>query len=119
MRGSPQQRLAAWFHRRGWSDLLIAMPYGWLLLFFQLPFLIVFAMSFATRTASAPPFGYGGDNPLVNLAGYARLFSDDLYIRAFGTSVLNAAVATIFCLALGYPMALGLTGWQKAGATSC
>ena len=42
--------LSAWFHRRGWRDLLIGIPYAWLTLFFLIPFLIVVAMSLATRT---------------------------------------------------------------------
>jgi putrescine transport system permease protein len=98
-----------WFDRRGWSDLIIGTPYVWLLLFFFLPFLIVLAMSFATRTPTAPPFSFGGDHPWINLEGYARLFQDSLYIRAYLTSVGNALVATLFCLLIGYPMALGLT----------
>ena len=102
-------RFARWFNRSGWRSLIIGAPYLWLLLFFFLPFLIVLAISVATRTPTAPPFGYGGAVPVVNFAGYARLFQDDLYIRAFLTSLGNAAVATIFCLLLGYPMALGLT----------
>jgi putrescine transport system permease protein len=101
--------LAQWFHRRGWRDLTIAVPYLWLLVFFLLPFLIVVAMSLATRTPTAPPFGFGGENPVLNLQGYERLFTDSLYIRAFLTSIINAAVATALCLLLGYPMALGLT----------
>jgi putrescine transport system permease protein len=101
--------IAAWFNRRGWSDLIIALPYLWLLVFFLIPFFIVLSISFATRTPTAPPFGFGGENPALNLHGYARLFQDDLYIRAFLTSLKNAAVATLLCLALGYPMALGLT----------
>ena len=64
----------SWFNRRGWSDAIISAPYVWLLVFFLLPFLIVVAMSVATRTPTAPPFGYGGDNPVLNFAGYARLF---------------------------------------------
>jgi putrescine transport system permease protein len=108
--------LARWFHRRGWADLIVGLPYLWLLLFFLVPFLIVVAMSVATRTPTAPPFGYGGENPVVNLEGYARLVQDGLYLRAFLTSVGNAALATLFCLMLGYPMALALTrlsrGWR-------
>lgn len=103
------QGIAKWFNRRGWSDLIIALPYFWLLVFFLFPFLIVLALSFATRTPTAPPFGFGGDNPILNTEGYARLFQDNLYIRAFLTSLKNAAVATVLCLALGYPMALALT----------
>jgi len=101
-------RLARWFNRRGWSDLIIGAPYLWLLVFFLVPFVIVLAMSFATRTPTAPPFGYGGPNPVINLAGYARLASDSLYLRALTTSITNAGMATLLCLLLGYPMALGL-----------
>ena len=109
--------IARWFHRRGWSDMVIGLPYVWLLIFFLIPFLIVVGMSFATRTSTAPPFGFGGENPLINLTGYARLFTDTLYIRAVVTSLTNAAGAMVLCLLIGYPMALGLTrvdrGWRN------
>ena len=98
-----------WFNRRGWRDIILGVPYVWLLLWFLLPFLIVLAMSFATRTPTAPPFGYGGDNPILNTEGYARLWNDTLYVRALGTSLANAALAMVLCLLIGYPMALGLT----------
>jgi putrescine transport system permease protein len=113
MAAGRHSRLSEWFNRRGWSDVIISAPYLWLLLFFLLPFLIVVAMSVATRTPSAPPFGYGGENPVLNFAGYARLFHDDLYIRAFVTSLTNAFVATMLCLLIGYPMALDLTRMQR------
>ena len=104
-----QGRIGDWFHRRGWRQAIIAVPYLWLIVFFLAPFAIVLAMSFATRTPTAPPFGFGGDNPVVNTGSYLRLLQDDLYIRAFLISVGNAALATVFCLIIGYPMALGLT----------
>ncbi|MDW4549395.1 ABC transporter permease [Defluviimonas sp. D31] len=98
-----------WFNRRGWIKITIATPYVWLSLFFLLPFVIVIAMSFATRTPTAPPFSFGGDYPVMNTNHYARLFSDDLYIRAYLNSIGNATLATLMCLLIGYPMALGLT----------
>ncbi len=101
--------LKAWFDRRGWSDLIVGLPYLWLVLFFLLPFLIVVAMSVATKTPTAPPFSFGGEHPWVNLDGYARLFEDPLYLRSFLISLGNAATATFFCLLIGYPMALALT----------
>ncbi|HMO08749.1 MAG TPA: ABC transporter permease [Paracoccaceae bacterium] len=108
--------IPGWFNRRGWRDLIIAVPYLWLVLLFLVPFLIVLAMSVATRTPTQPPFGYGGENPWINLEGYARLFTDTLYLRSFLISLVNAGVATILCLLIGYPMALGLTrvgpGWR-------
>jgi putrescine transport system permease protein len=109
--------LSRWFNARGWAQIIIGAPYLWLLAFFLVPFLIVVAMSFATRTPTAPPFGFGGVNPVLNLEGYGRLFTEDLFLRAFLTSIVNAAVATLFCLLIGYPMALGLTrvsqGWRN------
>ncbi len=106
-----------WMDRRGWSDIIIGAPYVWLVVFFLLPFLIVVAMSVATKTPTAPPFSFGGDHPLINLEAYRRIFTDDLYLRAFLTSLGNAAVATVLCLLLGYPMALALTrmsrGWRN------
>jgi putrescine transport system permease protein len=107
-------RLKAWFDRTGWSDLIIGLPYVWLILFFLLPFLIVVAMSVATKTPTAPPFSFGGEHPWINLGGYARLFGDALYVRAFLISLMNAATATFFCLLLGYPMALALTRVSKS-----
>ena len=101
--------LKAWFDRRGWADLIVGLPYLWLALFFLLPFLIVVAMSVATKTPTAPPFSFGGEVPWVNLDGYARLLRDPIYLRAFLISLGNAATATVLCLLLGYPMALALT----------
>jgi putrescine transport system permease protein len=101
--------LAGWFHRQGWRGAIIGTPYVWLVLFFFLPFLIVVAMSLATRTTTAPPFAFVTEWPFVDPANYARLFEDPLYVRAFFISVWNATLATLLCLLIGYPMALGLT----------
>ena len=98
-----------WFHRRGWRDLIIGLPYLWLVVFFLIPFAIVIAMSVATKTATAPPFSFGGAHPWVNLETYHRLLSEPIYLRAFLISLMNAAATTFFCLLLGYPMALALT----------
>jgi len=111
------QRFSRWFDAKGWSALIIGLPYLWLVVFFLLPFLIVLAMSFATKTPTAPPFSFGGEHPWLNLGSYGRLLTDGLYTRAFATSLLNALIATIFCLLIGYPMALALTrvrpGWRN------
>lgn len=109
-----RKRLAQWFDRKGWSDLMIATPYVWLLLFFLIPFLIVVAMSLATKTATAPPISFGGEYPLVNFQGYVRAVTDWLYFRAFITSLVSAGIATVLCLLIGYPMALALTRVSKS-----
>lgn len=106
-----------WFHRRGWRDLIIGLPYLWLVVFFLIPFAIVIAMSMATKTPTAPPFSFGGEHPWVNLETYHRLESEPLYLRAFLISLTNAAATTVFCLLLGYPMALALTRVSRASRT--
>jgi putrescine transport system permease protein len=67
-----------WFDRRGWRDLIIGLPYVWLVVFFLIPFAIVIAMSVATKTPTAPPFSFGGDHPWVNLQTYHRLVTEPL-----------------------------------------
>ena len=113
----PDNALSRWFNRKGWSDIMIGLPYLWLVVLFLLPFLIVVAMSVATKTPTAPPFSIGGDAAWVNLDSFRRLVTDDLYVRAFLTSLGNAFVAMVLCLLLGFPMALGLTrvssGWRN------
>jgi putrescine transport system permease protein len=109
-----RDRFSDWFDRKGWAVILIGAPYLWLAVFFLLPFLIVVAMSVATNTPTAPPFSFGGEHPLVNPRAYERVVSDSLYLRAFLTSVVNALVAAVLCLLIGYPMALGLTRVSKS-----
>ena len=50
----------------------------------------------------------------MRFENYARLFTDSLYIRAAGISLYNAAVATVLCLLIGYPMALAITRVNKS-----
>lgn len=109
-----RSRLSRWFDAKGWPLLLIGVPYGWLVLLFLLPFLIVVAMSVATNTPTAPPFSFGGEHPWINLEPFSRVLTDGLYLRAFLTSILNAFVAMVCCLIVGYPMALGLTRVSKS-----
>lgn len=107
-------RFQRWFDSKGWIILLIGTPYVWLIALFLLPFLIVLAISVATNTPTAPPFSFGGEHPWVNWNSFARIATDGLYLRAFLTSILNAFLAMILCLAIGYPMALGLTRVSKS-----
>jgi putrescine transport system permease protein len=110
-------RFSRWFDAKGWTRLVIGAPYVWLVVFFLFPFLIVVVMSVATKTPTAPPFSLGGDHPWINPGAFARVLTDGLYLRAFLTSLLNAALSAAICLLIGYPMALGLTrvsrGWRN------
>jgi putrescine transport system permease protein len=80
---------------------VIAVPYAWLVVFFLLPFVLVLAIALGTNDPdSAPPVALG-----FSLENFARLFTDKLYVAAWLSSLRIAAVSTLGCLLLGYPMA--------------
>jgi len=97
-----------WIDRKAWRDFIVAIPYVWLLFFFLLPFFIVIAMSFARSLIAVPPFEYEQQWPYVVFDNYHRLFTDGRYLNAYAISIINAGFATVLCLIIGYPMALGI-----------
>ena len=97
-----------WLDRNAWRDIIIATPYVWLVLFFVVPFFIIIAMSLAESVIAQPPFRFAEAWPYVTFDNFARLFSDQVYLRGYLTSLRNALIATGLCLILGYPMALGI-----------
>jgi putrescine transport system permease protein len=62
--------LRNWFDARGWRNIVIAMPYVWLVFFFLLPAVIVLAMSFAWQAIASPPMTYGHVWPYLNGANF-------------------------------------------------
>src|SRR5271167_2705427 len=95
--------------------LVVALPYVWLLLFFVVPFVIVLKISFSDVDLAIPPYKplieWIGKNSLaikVNFNNYAFLFTDSLYVHAFGNSLKVAFLSTLLCLLIGYPMAYGI-----------
>jgi len=83
---------------------VIAAPYVWLVVFFLLPFALVLAIALGTNDPdAAPPVVLG-----FSLENFARLFSDKLYVAAWLSSIRIAAVSTLGCLLLGYPMAYAI-----------
>ena len=97
------------------KPLVTAVPMIWLLLFFMVPFIIVFGISFSQSVLAIPPYeslwGWVDDKVLtlrLHFGNYNYLFTDDLYVSSYLYSVKVAAVSTLFCLLLGYPMAYGI-----------
>ncbi|AXW88225.1 spermidine/putrescine ABC transporter permease [Lonsdalea britannica] len=90
---------------------VIALPYLWLLCLFMLPFLIVFKISLAEMARTVPPYTDlmtwvdGTLNIALNIGNYLQLLSDPLYIEAYLQSLQVAAISTLLCLLLGYPLA--------------
>ena len=95
--------------------LLIGLPYGWLLLFFLVPFFIVVKISFAQSLVAMPPFSEllrYADGLLTlefGLFNYLDLVEYPLYLQGYLNSLKVAALSTACCLLLGYPIALALT----------
>ncbi|MGC4028421.1 MAG: ABC transporter permease subunit [Steroidobacteraceae bacterium] len=96
--------------------LVIAVPYLWLLLFFLVPFLIVLEISFAEfAPLGRPPFEpvlrWLEDGTLqvkLLLTSYQYLLNEPLYVSAWLYSLKVAAVSTVLCLLLAYPMAYAI-----------
>ncbi|CAI2406936.1 Putrescine transport system permease protein PotH [Serratia ficaria] len=106
--------LKALFHRLQMAHgrkLVIALPYLWLMLLFMLPFLIVFKISLAELALAVPPYtdlmswADGKLDIALNFANYLQLTDDPLYIDAYLQSLRVAAVSTLCCLIIGYPLA--------------
>ena len=92
--------------RRG---LLISLPsYVYLVLFFAIPFGIVFVYSFATRSRTGRTVLEGW-----NLDSYARLGDSIVREIAFRSLVL-AVVTTVICLLASYPFAYYIATRQPA-----
>jgi putrescine transport system permease protein len=106
-----KRSLRDWFNRRGWRQLVIAIPYSWLLFFFLAPFGIVVVISMADAAIAIPPFRWGGDlNGILDSLNYnfGLLVQDPLYWYGYLNSLKIAATATVLCLLIGYPMAYGI-----------
>ena len=108
-------RLAAGFVNR----LVIIVPYLWLLVFFLIPFVIVFKISLSTTAVAMPPYtpvlgfkdglsGFLSGLGELSFDNYVWLTQDALYFNAYVTSVVIAAISTVLTLLVGYPVAYGM-----------
>jgi putrescine transport system permease protein len=86
-------------------------PTLWLAVFFLVPFALVLKISLAEPVIGQPPFtpllDAGGELRL-NLDSYRLVFSDALFMSSFLGSLRIAAVSTLICLLVGYPMAYAI-----------
>ncbi|CAM4393084.1 ABC transporter permease subunit [Bordetella tumbae] len=91
--------------------LAIVPPYLWLALFLLVPFFLVLKISFAELQFGIPPytalteFKDEAVQFSLHLAGYIRLFTDSLYLDTYLSSLKMAAITTVCCVLIGYPMA--------------
>ncbi|GAB3472989.1 ABC transporter permease subunit [Azotobacter salinestris] len=103
----------------GGRQLVVGIPFVWLLLFFLLPFAIVLKISFSEAAVAIPPyteiFTYVDQQLkiLANLNNYVFLGQDELYLSAYLGSLKIAAIGTLLCLLIGYPMAYAIARASK------
>ncbi len=105
----------------GGRAAVIGVPLLWLAIFFGLPFLIVLRISLSEVVLGLPPYSAlvewaeGGLLSIrLNLGNFGLLWQDPLYAQAFLHSVRVAAISTLLCLLIGYPMALGIARAREA-----
>jgi putrescine transport system permease protein len=101
--------------------LVAGIPTLWLLLLFLVPFIIVFRISFSEVRLAIPPYTpliswhHGRASLELHASAYSFLFTDPLYISSYLYSLKVAAVSTLCCLLIGYPMAYAIA--RSAPAT--
>jgi len=101
--------------------LIAAVPTLWLLVLFLIPFIIVFRISFSEVRLAIPPYTpllswhHGAPHIEVHWSAYSFLFTDPMYVSSYLYSLKVAALSTLCCLALGYPMAYAIA---RAGAAT-
>ncbi|MFD0859456.1 ABC transporter permease subunit [Roseovarius aquimarinus] len=98
---------------------LIVVPYLWLLALFLVPFLIVLKISLSDIALSIPPYtptldlkeGWDGLKEFfaaLDFENFEFLTTDDLYWKAYLSSLQIAFIATFLTLLVGYPIAYGM-----------
>ena len=99
----------------GWKTIVVGIPNIWLLVFFLAPFFIILKISVAESIIASPPF-----SPLIEWTeegvltlqiifdNFVYLWEDDLYFNTYVNSIKIAAISTILCLLIGYPIAYGI-----------
>ena len=94
--------------------VLIAVPYAWLLALFLVPFAIVFKISLSDIALAIPPYtptlkdGFAALIAGLDFENFAFLVSDDLYWKAYLSSLQIALLSTAFTLCVAYPIAYGM-----------
>lgn len=98
--------------------LVLGLPFGWLILFFAIPFAILFRISFTDLGEHLDPFApifrfyEDGWHLHIKFENFTTIFKeadsffgDTIYIESYLISLKYAFLTTLFCLIIGYPFA--------------
>ena len=94
----------------------VVLPYIWLVLFFLIPFLIVLKISLSEFVIALPPYDQmftwtseGALSIKATFENYKFILQDNLYVWAYIDSIKIATSGALLCLAMGYPIAYGIS----------
>ncbi len=90
-----------WRRHIGLFTILMAPALIWLVVFFLLPLAAMFGLSFSEQS------GLTETSLTWTFASYVKAF-DPIYLSIIGYSIWIAAVTTIVCLVVGYPVAMAV-----------
>lgn len=96
--------------------ILILVPYLWLLALFLVPFIIVGRISLSDTALARPPYlpQFSWDEGIwaflsqLDFENFWFLTTDDLYWKAYLSSLQIAVTATFIALLIGYPIAYAM-----------
>lgn len=99
--------------------IVVVIPYAWLVALFLIPFIIILKISLSDTAISIPPYtplldlqaGWSGFTDFLSkldFENYVFLTTDDLYLKAYLSSVQIAFIATAITLLIGFPIAYGM-----------
>jgi putrescine transport system permease protein len=109
------------------ARLAAIAPYGWMVLFFLVPFGFVLKISLSQTAVTQPPYlpqfdltdpaGLKAAFAMLSLDNFRLLLSDNLYVASYLRSIAVAVVSTGILLCLGYPVAYAMARlprrWQS------
>ena len=97
--------IPAWWRGR---TAVIGIPYGWLIVFFLLPFLIVFKYSISEmgdiRVSDLTSVADGVVKVALKYSNFVTIVTDDLYFHTYMTSVKYAGIVTVFTVSAYFPL---------------
>lgn len=107
-------------HHPAWGRrAFLALPWLWLALFFLLPFAFVLKISLAEALIARPPYAplvtWNEEGALqlgISLSSWVFVLSDSFYLDSWLHSLRLAAISTLLCLLIGYPVAWGIARAQ-------
>ena len=105
-------------------SVVIALVLGWYVIFFMIPFFLVLKISLSRLSDMIPPyapmFTFDGMRLAITLTfeNFSQLLSDPIFVLSYLGSLQTAAITTIFCILLGYPLAYAVAAARPSARPS-